>query len=313
MQSIKQVQRLNERELEKAVPPSASWHTDYRDTAYIYVGGLPFELSEGDVITIFSQYGDPVWIKLARDKDSGKSRGFAWLKYEDQRSCDLAVDNLSGASVMGRMLAVDHARYKKRDDEDEKEGYVGQDRRVEGTGGGESERGPRRSHRRSRSRSESGLEEKPRPMIKEELELERLLQDHDEEDPMKAYMVEQKKEEIQEVLKAKGRLESKDERSKHRSHRSHRHDDNDERRARRHTRRPSHDDPTRQRRSGRHEDRRRRSSTRSRSPSAHASPRPKTTRPNDARSTRRGERSYSRSKSPRRRHRERSSTPRRRP
>ena len=34
--------------------PEASWHTDYRDTAYIYFGGLPYEMSEGDVITIFS-------------------------------------------------------------------------------------------------------------------------------------------------------------------------------------------------------------------------------------------------------------------
>ncbi|KAF2486467.1 hypothetical protein BDY17DRAFT_233650, partial [Neohortaea acidophila] len=105
---IRQVARLNEAELEKCVPPNASWHTDYRDTAYIYIGGLPFELSEGDVLTIFSQYGNPVDVKLMRDKDTGKSRGFCFLKYEDQRSCDLAVDNLSGAGVLGRVLSVDH-------------------------------------------------------------------------------------------------------------------------------------------------------------------------------------------------------------
>ncbi|KAF2764719.1 hypothetical protein EJ03DRAFT_320737 [Teratosphaeria nubilosa] len=121
MQSIRNVERLNALELEKVVPPNASWHTDYRDTAYIYIGGLPFELSEGDILTIFSQYGNPVHINLARDKETGKSRGFAFLKYEDQRSCDLAVDNLSGASVLGRLVSVDHTRYKLKEGEKEEE------------------------------------------------------------------------------------------------------------------------------------------------------------------------------------------------
>ena len=81
------------------------------------MGGLPFELSEGDVITIFSQFGDPTYVNLVRDKETGKSRGFAFLKYEDQRSTDLAVDNLGGAVIMGRTLKVDHTRYKKKEDE----------------------------------------------------------------------------------------------------------------------------------------------------------------------------------------------------
>ena len=122
MNQIRQIERLNQRELDKCVPPNASWHTDYRDTAYIYIGGLPFELSEGDVLTIFSQYGNPVHINLIRDKETGKSRGFAFLKYEDQRSCDLAVDNLSGAGVLGRVLGVDHCRYQLKEGEIEGQG-----------------------------------------------------------------------------------------------------------------------------------------------------------------------------------------------
>jgi len=43
-----------------------------------------------------------------RDKETGKSRGFAFLAYEDQRSTILAVDNLSGAKVAGRVIRVDH-------------------------------------------------------------------------------------------------------------------------------------------------------------------------------------------------------------
>lgn len=55
-----------------------------------------------------SQYGEIEDINLVRDENSGKSKGFCFLKYEDARSCVLAVDNLSGAEVCGRSLRVDH-------------------------------------------------------------------------------------------------------------------------------------------------------------------------------------------------------------
>ncbi|WFD00922.1 RNA-binding protein Cwf29 [Malassezia yamatoensis] len=97
------------------------------DSAYIYVGGLPFDATEGDVITIFSQYGEVMNIHLPRpregsSKDAASQRqgseprrdqkpkhsGFGFLMYEDQRSTVLAVDNLNGAQVLGRTLRVDH-------------------------------------------------------------------------------------------------------------------------------------------------------------------------------------------------------------
>jgi len=279
MQSIKQVQRLNERELENAVPSSASWHTDYRDTAYIYIGGLPFDLSEGDIITIFSQYGDPVWIKLARDKDTGKSRGFAWLKYEDQRSCDLAVDNLSGAAVMGRMLAVDHAHYKKRNDEEEADGYVGQDKQVTDRDGA-----GRKRRRDEHPPSESESEEERRPMIKEEVELAKLLQDHDEDDPMKEYMVKQKKEEVEDALKSMTKSRAKDDHTRQRHHRQRR----DEEGHRRHRRRRSQSPGARDDRRDRQTLRRERSVTPRRK--ASVSPRPYDSRRRDHTSDRRRER-----------------------
>jgi len=45
------------------------------------------------------RYGEIVNINLVRDKDTGKSKGFAFICYEDQRSTILAVDNLNGAKV----------------------------------------------------------------------------------------------------------------------------------------------------------------------------------------------------------------------
>ncbi len=189
----------------------ASWHRDYRDTAYIYVGGLPFELSEGDVVTIFSQYGEPTYINLIRDKETGKSKGFAFLKYEDQRSTDLAVDNLGGTVIMGKTLKVDHTRYKKKDDESE-EGQDLTQRQPEEDG--EEGRGKRRGIDKSESEEE-------RSMLKEERELAKLIQDHDDEDPMKAYLIEEKKEEVTLAL-ASLNEEKKLEKSKSRHHHHHR-------------------------------------------------------------------------------------------
>lgn len=252
MQTIRQIERLNEVELQKCIPPNASWHTDYRDTAYIHIGGLPFELSEGDVLTIFSQYGNPVHIHLARDKETGKSRGFAFLKYEDQRSCDLAVDNLSGAGVLGRVLGVDHCRYKLKEGEVEGEGLEDDGGEEEGDETDREGEGRRKRRRRSGSESEEG----ERPLIKEEVELARLMKEHDEDDPMREYMVQQKKEEVAEALKrlevskrdGKGRDRDGDRERRH-HHRSRRHgsddEDEDRRRNRHHSRREREKDDER--------------------------------------------------------------------
>jgi RNA-binding motif X-linked protein 2 len=52
-------------------------------------------------------------LDMPRDKQTGKTRGFAFLQYEDQRSTVLAVDNLNGAKVLGRVLRVDHTHKPK--------------------------------------------------------------------------------------------------------------------------------------------------------------------------------------------------------
>jgi len=93
---------------------AASWHDEYKDSAYIFIGGLHYDLTEGDVITIFSQYGEVVDINLPRDKETGKTKGFGFLMYEDQRSTVLAVDNLNGAAVLDRTLRVDHVKKYKQ-------------------------------------------------------------------------------------------------------------------------------------------------------------------------------------------------------
>ncbi|KAH3688006.1 hypothetical protein WICPIJ_001000 [Wickerhamomyces pijperi] len=118
---IRNTTKLSEKELELNIPFSQSWHQDYSETAYIHFSSLPYDLTEGDILIIFSQYGIPVHMKLVRDKETGQSRGFGWLKYEDQRSTVLAVDNLNGTKILGRIIGVSHAVYEERDRDEEYE------------------------------------------------------------------------------------------------------------------------------------------------------------------------------------------------
>ncbi|XP_026468227.1 RNA-binding motif protein, X-linked 2 [Ctenocephalides felis] len=104
--NMKNVKKLSEQELNRSL--KTSWHDQYKDSAWIFIGGLPYDLTEGDVICIFSQYGEIVNINLIRDKITGKQKGFCFLCYEDQRSTILAVDNLNGIKILGRTIRVDH-------------------------------------------------------------------------------------------------------------------------------------------------------------------------------------------------------------
>ncbi|EPS37829.1 hypothetical protein H072_8507 [Dactylellina haptotyla CBS 200.50] len=273
MNVIREVISLTRREIEEGIPDSASWHQDYRHTAYIFIGNLPFELSEGDVIAIFSQYGEPVHLHLARDKDTGKSRGFGWLKYEDQRSTNLAVDNLTGATVMGRKIRVDHADYKHKDGDGAEEAFKGLNitKDEKGRAGGSDDEDDRRSKRRRRDES---VEDDSRGVDPAELaerrredrELADLERNHDDDDPMKDYLIREKKKEIEaarmEREKRGGRKDKKSS-SEHRSrrHRDDRDRSDDERDRRRHRSHRSHrdrdhrdDDEDRDRRSHRNRD-----------------------------------------------------------
>ncbi|KAI3806315.1 hypothetical protein L1987_22214 [Smallanthus sonchifolius] len=117
---VKRIQNINSKEASLGISDDASWHAKYKDSAYVYVGGIPFDLTEGDLLAVFAQYGEIVDVNLVRDKGTGKSKGFAFVAYEDQRSTVLAVDNLNGAQVLGRTIRVDHvAKYKKKEEEDE--------------------------------------------------------------------------------------------------------------------------------------------------------------------------------------------------
>jgi RNA-binding motif protein, X-linked 2 len=91
---------VNSKELKKNIKENTSWHDAYKNSPNIFIGGIPFELNEGDILAVFAQYGKIIKINLVRDKDTQKSRGFAFLSYENPKSAILAVDNFDGIKVI---------------------------------------------------------------------------------------------------------------------------------------------------------------------------------------------------------------------
>lgn len=128
MNVIQEINRINQKELQQGITNTpASWHNQYASSAWVYIGNLPLQLSEGDVLAVMSQWGEIEDINLVREESTGKSKGFAFVKYEDCRSCVLAVDNFNGVKILGRSLRVDHVenyRLPKHLREKEKEEEV---------------------------------------------------------------------------------------------------------------------------------------------------------------------------------------------
>ena len=113
LSKIKQIQKLNEQELKYKIGYTASWHYKYRDSVSIFICGFPKEVTEGDLVIVFSQYGEIVDIRIVRDKKTGKSKGYGYLCYENQKSTILAVDNLNGIKIGGNAILVDHVEEYK--------------------------------------------------------------------------------------------------------------------------------------------------------------------------------------------------------
>ncbi|KAG7661282.1 uncharacterized protein J8A68_005174 [[Candida] subhashii] len=140
MNSIQKINQINQKELNSNTSYKSSWHYDYRDTNYLYIGNIPFNLTSKDLIIIFSQYGIPTHINLIKDKETGNHRGFGFLKYSNFKSCILAIDNFNGIKLGDRFLRVDHNYYKLHQGENEDDylidyeeikKQIGEDKRIE--------------------------------------------------------------------------------------------------------------------------------------------------------------------------------------
>jgi RNA recognition motif len=79
-------------------------------TMNIYVGNLPWSLSDTDLQDLFSQYGEVTSATIISDRDTGRSKGFAFVEMPDQSSGSTAIESLNGSELDGRDIRVNEAR-----------------------------------------------------------------------------------------------------------------------------------------------------------------------------------------------------------
>jgi RNA recognition motif-containing protein len=72
----------------------------------IYVGNLPYTATEGDVSELFSAFGPVERVKIITDRETGQSKGFAFVTLADQSQLNAAVEALNEHDYNGRPLRV---------------------------------------------------------------------------------------------------------------------------------------------------------------------------------------------------------------
>ncbi len=76
----------------------------------LYVGGLPYSATQESVREEFEKVGEVSTVRLIMDRETGQSKGFAFVDMADDAGADAAISQLNGAAFGGRTLVVNEAR-----------------------------------------------------------------------------------------------------------------------------------------------------------------------------------------------------------
>jgi RNA recognition motif-containing protein len=105
----------------------------------LYVGGLPYSVTEGRLQEIFEAHGTVQSARVISDKFTGQSRGFGFVEMASSDEAQKAIESLNGTQLDGRTLVVNEARPQER-------------REGGGGGGGGGDRGGNRGGGGGRNR-----------------------------------------------------------------------------------------------------------------------------------------------------------------
>ena len=81
----------------------------------IYVGNIPYKVTEEDLSSVFADYGTVKRVYLPTDRESGRVRGFGFVEMASEAEEESAIETLDGAEWMGRELRVNKARPREND------------------------------------------------------------------------------------------------------------------------------------------------------------------------------------------------------
>jgi RNA recognition motif-containing protein len=95
----------------------------------LYVGNLPFSMTEDALTEAFKQAGTCISVKIIKDGMSGRSKGFGFIEMATPQEAQDAIQKLNGVELEGRKIVVSEARPEK-ERPDKKAGGFGGKRRY---------------------------------------------------------------------------------------------------------------------------------------------------------------------------------------
>lgn len=79
-------------------------------TKKLYVGGLPYSVSDLKLEELFSAYGNVESARVITDRMTGRSRGFGFVEMSTEEEAEASIQNLNGSQLEGRTLTVNEAK-----------------------------------------------------------------------------------------------------------------------------------------------------------------------------------------------------------
>src|SRR5579859_3741544 len=79
----------------------------------LYVGGLPYQTTEQDLIDLFVQVGQVASATIITDRDSGQSKGFGFVEMGDEQEARSAIERINGITMGNRSITVNEARERQ--------------------------------------------------------------------------------------------------------------------------------------------------------------------------------------------------------
>jgi RNA recognition motif-containing protein len=79
----------------------------------IYVGGLPYQTTEQDLVDLFAQVGQVTSAVVIADRASGRSKGFGFVEMSSDQEARAAIEKLNGTTLGDRTITVNEARERQ--------------------------------------------------------------------------------------------------------------------------------------------------------------------------------------------------------
>lgn len=79
----------------------------------IYAGNLSYKMTEDSLKELFEQHGEVTSVKIIRDRETGRAKGFGFVEMSDKEKAENAIKKLDGTEVEGRNIKVNFAKPRR--------------------------------------------------------------------------------------------------------------------------------------------------------------------------------------------------------